>query len=53
MRVSLPAGDPLLAERVVRDSRVLIWGTGVPNGSCSFRYKGFRYGSRYGLAVSP
>ena len=40
MRVSLPAGDPLLADRVVRDSRVLIWGTGVPSGSCSLRYKG-------------
>ena len=53
MRVSLPVGDPLLADRVVRDSRILIWGTGVPSGSCSFRYKGFRYGSRYGLAVSP
>ena len=26
MRVSLPAGDPLLADRVVRDSRVLIGG---------------------------
>ena len=26
MRVSLPAGDPLLADRVVRDSRVLIEG---------------------------
>ena len=26
MRVSLPAGDPLIADRVVRDSRVLIEG---------------------------
>ena len=40
MRVSLSVGDPLLADRVVRDSRVLIWGTGVPSGSCSFRYEG-------------
>ena len=30
MRVSLPAGDPLLAERVVRDSRVLIEGQEFP-----------------------
>ena len=40
MRVSLPAGDPLLADKVVRDSRVLIRGTEVPSGSCSFRYEG-------------
>ena len=26
MRVSLPAGDPLFSDRVVRDSRVLIGG---------------------------
>ena len=26
MRVSLPAGDPLVSDRVVRDSRVLIRG---------------------------
>ena len=26
MRVSLPAGDPLVSDRVVRDSRVLIGG---------------------------
>ena len=30
MRVSLPAGDPLLADRVVRDSRVLIGGQEFP-----------------------
>ena len=30
MRVSLPAGDPLLADRVVRDSRVLIKGQEFP-----------------------
>ena len=30
MRVSLPAGDSLLADRVVRDSRVLIEGHGFP-----------------------
>ena len=30
MRVSLPAGDPLLADRVVRDSRVLIEGQEFP-----------------------
>ena len=30
MRVSLPAGDPLLADRVVRDSRVLIGGQEIP-----------------------
>ena len=53
MRVSLPAGDPLFSYRVVRDSRVLIGGTGVPSGSCSFRYEGLRCGSRHGLAVSP
>ena len=39
MRVSLLAGDPLIADRVVRDSRVLI--------------EGLRCGSRYGLVVSP
>ena len=26
MRVSLPAGDPLVSDRVVRDSKVLIGG---------------------------
>ena len=26
MRVSLPAGDPLVSDRIVRDSRVLIGG---------------------------
>ena len=36
MRVSLPAGDSLFSDRVVRDSR----GTGVPSRSCSFRYEG-------------
>ena len=30
MRVSLPARDPLLADRVVRDSRVLIEGQEFP-----------------------
>ena len=30
MRVSLPTGDPLLADRVVRDSRVLIEGQEFP-----------------------
>ena len=30
MRVSLPAGDPLFSERVVRDSRVLIGGQEFP-----------------------
>ena len=30
MRVSLPAGDPLFSDRVVRDSRVLIWGQEFP-----------------------
>ena len=30
MRVSLPVGDPLLADRVVRDSRVLIEGQEFP-----------------------
>ena len=30
MRVSLPTGDPLLADRVVRDSRVLIGGQEFP-----------------------
>ena len=30
MRVSLPAGDPLLADRVVRDSKVLIEGQEFP-----------------------
>ena len=30
MRVSLPAGDPLLLDRVVRDSRVLIGGQEFP-----------------------
>ena len=30
MRVSLPGGDPLLADRVVRDSRVLIGGQEFP-----------------------
>ena len=30
MRVSLPAGDPLLVDRVVRDSRVLIRGQEFP-----------------------
>ena len=30
MRVSLPAGDPLLADRVVRDSRLLIEGQEFP-----------------------
>ena len=30
MRVSLPAGDPLLVDRVVRDSRVLIEGQDFP-----------------------
>ena len=30
MRVSLPAGDPLIADRVVRDSRVLIEGQEFP-----------------------
>ena len=30
MRVSLPVGDPLLADRVVRDSRVLIGGQEFP-----------------------
>ena len=30
MRVSLPAGDPLLADTVVRDSRVLIEGQEFP-----------------------
>ena len=30
MRVSLPAGDPLLADRVVRDSRVMIEGQEFP-----------------------
>ena len=30
MRVSLPAGDPLIADRVVRDSRVLIEGHEFP-----------------------
>ena len=30
MRVSLPAGDPLLTDRVVRDSRVLIGGQEFP-----------------------
>ena len=30
MRVSLPAGDPLLADRVVRDSRILIEGQEFP-----------------------
>ena len=30
MRVSLPAGDPLIADRVVRDRRVLIKGQEFP-----------------------
>ena len=30
MRVSLPAGDPLFSDRVVRDSRVLIGGQEFP-----------------------
>ena len=30
MRVSLPAGDPLFSDRVVRDSRVLIKGQEFP-----------------------
>ena len=30
MRVSLPAGDPLVSDRVVRDSRVLIGGQEFP-----------------------
>ena len=30
MRVSLPAGDPLVLDRVVRDSRVLIRGQEFP-----------------------
>ena len=30
MRVSLPVGDPLLVDRVVRDSRVLIGGQELP-----------------------
>ena len=30
MSVSLPAGDPLIADRVVRDSRVLIEGQEFP-----------------------
>ena len=30
MRVSLPAGDPLVLDRVVRDSRVLIGGQEFP-----------------------
>ena len=30
MRVSLPVGDPLFSDRVVRDSRVLIGGQEFP-----------------------
>ena len=30
MRVSLPAGDPLLSDKVVRDSRFLIGGQEFP-----------------------
>ena len=30
MRVSLPAGDPLFSDRVVRDSRILIKGQEFP-----------------------
>ena len=30
MRVSLPAGDPLFSDRVVRDSKVLIGGHEFP-----------------------
>ena len=30
MRVSLPAGDPLVLDRIVRDSRVLIGGQEFP-----------------------
>ena len=30
MRVSLPVGDPLVSDRVVRDSRVLIGGKEFP-----------------------
>ena len=30
MRVSLPAGDPLFSDRVVRDSKVLIEGQEFP-----------------------
>ena len=51
MRVSLPAIDPLLADRVVRDSRVLIEGQEFPV-DLVFRYEGFRCGSRYGFVVS-
>ena len=31
MKVSLPAGDLLFSDRVVRDTRVLNWGTRVPS----------------------
>ena len=40
MRVSLPAGDPLFSDRVVRDSRILIGGQEFP-AEFGLRYEGF------------
>ena len=41
MRVSLPAGDPLLADRVVRDSRVLIEGQEFPTNLVALYMRDF------------
>ena len=41
MRVSLPAGDPLLADRVVRDSRFLIEGQVFPADLVAFDMRDF------------
>ena len=41
MRVSFPAGDPLVSDRVVRDSRVLIGGQEFPADSVALYTRDF------------
>ena len=53
MRVSLPAGDPLFSDRVVKDSRVLIGGQEFPADLVALDMRDFDVGSQYGLVVSP
>ena len=55
MRVSLPAGDPLFSDRVVRDSRVLIGGQEFPVDLVALDMRDFDVvlGMDWLLAIKP
>ena len=53
MRVSLPVGDPLFSDIVVKDSRVLIRGQEFPADLVALDMRDFDVVSMCGLAISP